>query len=197
MIEKAMHERGSQTPVSDAVLKQEPQPTYSVFPGAALANGTTQNDVSNRVFYPDPNLQTYPQLGYGDQAQTNVATQGFPPEPSALFYQSSAQATMAGTVATALPDASAQGNPMITFPPHVGQLPPQDFFGRNYNTWHNWSAAINDPSQDRYNAPPTLVNMGSAPRDPGVQGTLPDVTSAEDLNGAPVSGWPPNIYRPQ
>lgn len=193
-----MHDKASQTPVSDAGLKQEPQSGYPIFPGAALANGTTQNDVSNRVFYPDPSLQTYPQLGFGDQTQANVATQGFQPEPAALFYQSSGQGTMAGTVATALPDASAQGNPMITFPQHVGPLPQQDFFGRNYNTWHNWSAAINDPSQDRFHAPPaTLVNMGAAPRDSTVQGALADVTSAEDLNGAPVSVWPPNIYRPQ
>ncbi|KND91044.1 Transcriptional activator protein acu-15 [Tolypocladium ophioglossoides CBS 100239] len=198
-IEHDMRRKDSEKspPPAPAPVKQEdqtPTPVYQANRASAgVLNGTPQVGGQRKGYYQGSGLNgqaPYPTLAYGDPPRSNAAASTYQSEP-AMFYSTA-------PAAAAVPDGSAQPNPLAGFasqpPQHIPTQAPADIMwqaGRG-NTWHDWTAAIAD-SQERYSAS-ALLTLGNPGRGSGASGVLADGTvgqAAGDMGMVPPGAqWP-------
>ncbi|CAM1504868.1 Fc.00g024590.m01.CDS01 [Cosmosporella sp. VM-42] len=164
---------------------------------------------SIRNHFQDPSIPsqaTYPQLGYGNQAQSNVASTTFDPEATLLStYPTALQAT----AALATSDAASSQQNMIPFAPQATQpvatpSGPDMMWQQRGNTWTDWTSNVMDGDQERFSAN-ALMNLhqlgnGAGTRDtstvPGSDATANGATNV--MTGVSTGGqWPLMFYPDQ
>ncbi|KAF4971231.1 hypothetical protein FZEAL_9899 [Fusarium zealandicum] len=200
--------KGSQ-PTITPEIKQEQAPQASAYPTSQIpssgANGGPRADVpSSKGYFQDSSVngQTpYPALAYSEHAQNSMAPSAYDAE--AMFYGSSAQATVAAVAATALPASTTQANPLLAFASQSAQQvapqPAAEMLWQNRgSTWQDWTTAIAD-NHDRYSAS-ALLTLGGNTRDASTGPGVPGVTAGpatNDINSIhPHGQWPFMLFDP-